>query len=205
LATLSATGGKDVISWTISGLQSPFTPANYVAAGIALSPAASGSSTPPSGILDSVSSYSAGGYSVSGICSAPAGTYTVYGWTLTPSALVYWPAGSATVTVTSDTIQKFYWANVQTEPISAGHPVVIRASAWNSMVSKIEEIKGSSLSSLKVSAGNILTASLYNSVVNQLKSINSVVSLSTVSKGQTLLAAHLIALQTAINYLIDNF
>ena len=99
MASTSAYGGENQISWTVGGMDNPFTSAYYMLIGIATSPVAFGSWAPPSGVLDSVYPGS-GGYSVSSTCYAEAGTYSVYGFARTPAEGKYYPAGSAVVTVT---------------------------------------------------------------------------------------------------------
>ena len=102
-------------------------------------------------------------------------------------------------------IPKWYWSNAQTEPIASGQPAVVRASAWNSMVGKIEQIKGSQIPNLKVSVGQkASSAALYNSVVSELKAFNPSAPISPViAHSSSFSAKSLLDIQTAINWIID--
>lgn len=124
-------------------------------------------------------------------------------------------ASSAGATFRTDpvipTIPHFYWSVAQPEPISSGSPLIVRASAWNAMIGKIEQIRGHlgygtpHLPTLKVSAGSPISASLYNNVVGQIKALNPGAGVSNVISGTTpLYASRFIAFETAINSIIDN-
>ena len=104
MASLTARGGTKSISWTISGLGSAFTTANYTRVGISLGSVTNGSTTAPSNILSSVTptSSTTTKTSVSGTYSssdAKVGTFTVYAFAQDKNNKKYWAAGSATVTV----------------------------------------------------------------------------------------------------------
>ena len=120
----------------------------------------------------------------------------------TPGDSTVW--GTFTTDSIAPSISYFSWSVAQSEPISSGSPAVIRATSWNALIGKIEQVKGSHVPHLKVSTGNTLTASLYNSTVAELKSLNYSAPVSNVSVGSTVTAARINALQTAINYIIDN-
>lgn len=100
MATLSLTGGKEIVYWTVSGL-SAFTTANYQKLVISSGTTPSGSTTAPISIRDSVFPGS-GSTSVSGSFSFSAGTWTFYAFAQAANGK-YYSAGSDSVVVSTAT------------------------------------------------------------------------------------------------------
>ena len=100
MATLSLTGGQEIVYWTVSGL-SAFTTANYRRLVIASGTTPSGSTTAPGSIRDTAYPGS-GGTSVSGSFSFSAGTYSFYAFAQAANGK-YYPAGSGSVIVSATT------------------------------------------------------------------------------------------------------
>lgn len=98
MATLSLTGGQEIVYWTVSGL-SAFTTANYQKLVISSGTTTSGSTTAPGSIRDTAYPGS-GGTSVSGSFSFSAGTYTFYAFAQAANGK-YYSAGSGSVVVSA--------------------------------------------------------------------------------------------------------
>ncbi|MPM01431.1 hypothetical protein SDC9_47671 [bioreactor metagenome] len=198
-ATLALTGGINILVWTISGLSKAFTTDNgYVRAGITSNQFTVGGVSSITGIVDYKSATSSGGTSVNQSTTFDPGTYTFWGFVETASG-GYWPAGTATVTVSAET---FNWTYAGTN-ISTGNPVTgstktsglgiyVSASEWNSLVAKVNSKLGTSISS--VSSGQSISAARVNLVASAL-------GVSTVSSGSTISAAFFNALRSAYNSL----
>lgn len=98
---LELTGGAGYVDWEISGYANPFNKSYYIDAGITTKNFTSGTTTRPSGIIDSVSAPSSGSrYYSTGSFECEPGTYTFYSFTQTYNGQ-YWTTGSDTVTVTA--------------------------------------------------------------------------------------------------------
>ncbi|MPM04301.1 hypothetical protein SDC9_50577 [bioreactor metagenome] len=198
-ASLSLAGGPYIITWTISGLSKSFTTGNgYVRAGITSNQFTVGGVSSITGIVDYKSATSSGSTTVSQSTSLDPGTYTFWGFVQT-AAGGYWPAGTATVTVSSDTFNWTYAGiNVSTGSLVAGSTkisglgVYVSASEWNSLVSKVNSKLGTSLST--VSSGQPISAARVNPVASAL-------GVSVVSSGTTIRASFFNNLRTAYNNL----
>lgn len=181
MATLSASSSNGVVYWTISGL----TAANYADAGISAN-AADGTTTAPY-IIDSYGAFSTPPTSISGSFNYPAGTYTFYAYGETLNG-VYYPAGSAVVTVAS---VDFAWD----VPKYAGSSE-ITATEWNKLILFIQNKVGS-FSVTYAYAGNSVSAAMYNQLINGMGAS----SYYLVSVGQAITADKLNLLVTLANNL----
>lgn len=182
MASLSLSSSNGVVYWTISGL----TETNYADAGIAAS-AANGTTTPPSGIMDSYGAFSTPPTSISGSFSYPAGTYTFYAYG-TPLNGKYYPAGSANVTIAKT---NFAWDIPKTSGSST-----ITAAEWNKLIQYIVGKRGS-FTFTYAAVGNSLSAEMYNQLINGMGASSSYL----VSAGDAITAAKLNLLVTLANNL----
>lgn len=192
MASLSASGGAGYISWTISGLGNAFKTEFYKSAGICTGVVSDGASY-VSGVIGSVTASSSGtSKSVSGQSACSAGTYTIYAFAQAANGK-YYPAGSASVTVTSSsgggTTASFSWDN----PKVQGGAWNTTASEWNKLTAFIKA-KKPSYSFTTVYKGTQFTASIYNEVASAL-------GLATVSSGATCTAQMMNNLVTKANSL----
>lgn len=183
MATLSMSSSNGIAYFTISGL----TANNYLDVGVATS-AADGTQMPPSGICYSNGATSTPPTSVSGSFNyGQYGTFTFYGYGETSDG-VYWPAGSATITITKP---PFAWDVAKTVGSST-----ITASEWNGLINYIADAVGY-FSADYATIGYFLTAEMYNQLINAMGASSSYL----VSAGQPITAAKLNLLVTLANNL----
>lgn len=119
MATLIASGGVERVTWQITGLSSPFNQSWYGAAGIARSPVSSGQSSDPDNVIDFTTAPESGSsYSTPTKSQyADVGEYTIYGWTQAANGL-YYPAGSATITVTPSVTYPSFTTSVSGQSVT---------------------------------------------------------------------------------------
>lgn len=145
MAELDLSGQTESFLWVIRGLSNPFNTAYYHSVGMSTGVVTSGTTTAPNGVLVSVTATSAGTVNYVGIFSYspyPAGTHTIYGWARSTASdsYRYYPAGSATVTVTSATVARpanWNWTN----SFVSGQNINITATEWNNFCSRINEFR----------------------------------------------------------------
>jgi hypothetical protein len=215
VANLSLVGGKNQLTWTISGLSSAFTSANYTSVGITANRFTVGGVSSLTGIVDAVSP---GGYPSDTITCAP-GTYTFWGFALVPAG-TFWPCGSATVTVTSP-ITAWSWSDSNGSATAAQTATAYAAITnkgktndfsyivWNDLVDKINEAvtaAGSmwtstyaSLDSTKMTPSDkTMNAVRFNSARLNVGAHYST-GLSEVSKGDKMLGSYFVTLASKLN------
>lgn len=228
MAQLSLTGGKGSFSWEISGLTWYFDTLNYKRAGIATQ-SVTGGATSISGVVDYVTAWDGNtSFSAEGSLSYPAGTYTFYGFT-EGSDGTYWPTGSASVTVKeAASVTPWSWSTSngqasdgQTQtayqillgelPVSAGFSHLV----WNDLVDKTVQVRqalglgwdtdgGNYLTQdgCCVSAGQTLSASVYNGLRFQIGSVIGTGIPDRVS-GDEILGYHITKLAEVLNRIIS--
>ncbi len=100
MATLNVSGvGQNGAFWNISGLSNPWNTTNYIQAVIATSPVSNGQSSPPSGILSTVTAPSSGSNTFTPttfFSLTPDTHYGLFGAVQTPAANQWFQAGSST-------------------------------------------------------------------------------------------------------------
>lgn len=142
MASLTLTGYEEYFKWQITGLSSAFNTTNgYVEAGITVYQFTTGGVTSISGIVSTTSAPSSGtSTSTPAVTVSPysSGTYTFWGFTKVQDG-TYWPAGSATVTVTSTPQRPWDWAWYST--IKQGGAIGLSASEWNTFCDRINEFR----------------------------------------------------------------
>ena len=104
MPSLILRGYENQFSWQITGLSGAFNQSAYIQAGITIYQFTVGGTTSISGVIDSVSApYSGSSTSTTTrYVSYEPGTYTFWAFTQVQDGR-YWPAGSATVTITGRT------------------------------------------------------------------------------------------------------
>lgn len=107
MPSLILRGYENRFSWQITGLSGSFNQNAYIRAGITIYPFTVGGTTTISGVIDSVNApYSGSSTSTTArYISYEPGTYTFYAFTQVQDGR-YWPAGSATVTISGPTVYK---------------------------------------------------------------------------------------------------
>lgn len=199
-ASLSLSGGKGTLRWTISDLGNPFNTSNYIRVGITSHKFTVGGVSSISGIEDYRNASSGGSSTtVSKTIDYEPGTYTFWGFAETPRA-GYWPAGSATVTVLP-AFADFDWDYAGRNPDSgalvsgaqkrSGLEIYVTAAEWNRLTDTVNGKVGTSFG--RVNRGASISASVVNSVAR-------VLGVSTVSAGTTPISASFFnQLRAAIN------
>ena len=184
MATLTLTVDNGVVYFTIGGLSTDY----YLDVGISQE-LSTGTPIFPNGIAYSNgNTYGTPPFSVSGSFIYPAGTYTFYGYGMTPDGL-YWNAGSP-VTVTIAT-PSFAWDVPKTVGSST-----ITVDEWDKLINFIVDKVGN-FNYTRPVPNDTLSAAMYNQLINAMGASSSYL----VSAGQAITAAKLNLLVTLANNL----
>lgn len=180
MASLTLTGGEDEFSWRITGLSSGFSQANgYEEAGITEYPFTQEASQ-IYGIVDSISAPATGSSTSTTrrTVSYDPGTYQFWAYTLAQNG-TYYPAGTATVTVTGASSQRpsdwNWWSDIY-----SGAPISITASEYNAFTDRINEFRAykglSNYSFTRASSGAVIRASMVGQCSDAISDMDPVTS-----------------------------
>lgn len=192
------------IAWTIyTGYK--WNRSNYMSAIISTGQATSGSSTPPTGILDTVSAPSSGsGYQASGSFHLSPGTYILYG-TLRAANGLYYHIGSQVVSVVAPRPTNWSWTSAELSTFNNhGDPKDILYTRWNEFVDKVSAFrlyKGKSAvsSAAKMnSSDKVMTATRFNLVRAAIDEMIST-GLPVVQKNDPCIGGYFVTLANRLN------
>lgn len=204
MASLNLTGGEEEFSWRITGLSSGFSQANgYVEAGITEYRFTQEASQ-IYGIVDRVSAPSVGSSTSTSrrYVGYDPGTYTFWAYTLAQNG-TYYPAGSATVTVTApglDRPDNWSWRS----GIYSGAPIAITASEYNAFTGRINEFRAycglPDYSFTRVSSGDIIRAYLLGECYDAISAMDPAISPPyPPAAGDTITAIYFNRMMNALN------
>lgn len=142
MPSLILTPGEESFSWQIIELGSPFNTSNYIAAGITVYKFTEGGVTTISGTvseIDAPASRTAYYTPEVEVSDYAPGTYTFWAWCQALNGK-YYPAGSATVTVTSSSDER-PWDWIWDSDIYRNGEVGLTASEWVDFCDRINEFR----------------------------------------------------------------
>ena len=214
MATLTLTGSVDSngsITATISGLGNQFTTQYYQAAGISYYETAYGSSQLSGAPIQETYPSSSGTTSVTFYLTGMGyGTITLYAYARANDSL-YYPAGSASVTINSPRPSSFSWtyAGINnnsvvngTQKIS-GYGFYVHHTEWNALLDNINGVRNykglSNYSFTNVSTDTPFYSSCFNEVIAALSAMISFSSPTSKSTGSDIYASDLNQIVTILN------
>lgn len=207
MASLSVSSITDTTAyWTVSDLSNPFNTDWYMRMVISTGTVSNGSSTAPSGILDSKDAPATGtdtSVSSSMFGLTPNTTYTVYAYAQVASDGKYYSAGSFTFTTEPEPSSRpdgFAWTNTFTQ----GSDVNVTAAEWGSFQTRINEFRSykglASYSFTTVTAGNDMLGSEFDEGITAIDAMSP--PTSTPSRGTAVTAAQFNDIRDSLNSIL---